>query len=106
MRSLIRENGIYSKIIRKTFELGNTPVKEDLICFSHWLTDFSEPPYVGRYEETTGAKPRRRQFSVITRGTKKFCRYSKPPALVPPPDILKPPNGWRSTIAPVIVRLI
>src|SRR5580765_1347857 len=55
---------------------------------------------------STGAKPRRRQFSVITRGTRKFCKYSTPPALVPPPLILNPPNGWRPTIAPVMPRLM
>src|SRR6185503_15183682 len=52
----------------------------------------------------SGANPRRKQFSVMTRGTRKFCRYSRPPALVPPPDILKPPKGWRSTTAPVTGR--
>ena len=58
------------------------------------------------YRSSFGAKPRRRQFSVMTRGTRKFCKYSRPPAFVPPPDILKPPNGWRSTMAPVMVRLM
>src|SRR4051812_5053012 len=55
------------------------------------------------YSPATGAKPLRRQFSVMARGTRKFSIYSRPPALVPPPDILNPPKGCRSTRAPVIV---
>src|SRR4051794_13526287 len=58
------------------------------------------------HDSSSGAKPRRRQFSVMTRGTRKFWRYSRPPAFVPPPLILKPPKGCRSTKAPVIGRLI
>jgi len=54
----------------------------------------------------SGAKPRRKLFSVITRGTMNCSKYSRPPALVPPPDIWKPPNGCRCTTAPVMPRLM
>src|SRR3954449_7694272 len=58
------------------------------------------------HDSSSGANPRRKQFSVITRATRKLWRYSRPPAFVPPPLILNPPKGWRSTIAPVIGRFI
>ncbi len=55
---------------------------------------------------SSGVKPRRIVFSVMTRGSMSCCKYSGPPALEPIPDILNPPKGWRPTMAPVIGRLI
>src|SRR5260221_6766905 len=53
-----------------------------------------------------GVNPLRIVFSVTVRGHMNCCKYSGPPAFVPTPDNLNPPNGCRSTSAPVIFRLI
>ena len=60
--------------------------------------------YMAEDELASGVKPRRIVFSVTTRGSMKWSRYSGPPAFVPSPDMRKPPKGCRSTRAPVICR--
>src|SRR4051812_19061959 len=89
LRRLLRRGPIVGLIKRQqTLERQVTRLRESN---RHW-----DP---GLQSASAGANPRRKQFSVITLGTRKFWRYSRSPALVPPPDILNPPKGCRSTIA-------
>ena len=45
-------------------------------------------------------------FSVIVVSVTKRFKYSGPPALGPVHESPKPPKGWVSTTAPILLRLI
>lgn len=66
--------------------------------------DFRRRAGLALYPSAGGAKPLRIVFSVIVLGKVNCDRYSRPPALLPTPDILKPPKGCLPTKAPVIPR--
>lgn len=46
-----------------------------------------------RHDHNSGANPRLIVFSQHARGSTNCSRYSRPPALLPTPDMPKPPNG-------------
>ncbi len=84
------------------------PAAADVFRNQPWESSFAQASEDGPVRDQSssgGVNPLRSTFSAISRGNRKFSRYSRPPALVPPPDILNPPKGCRWTMAPVQPRL-